>query len=81
MKIYFSELSTLKNDVHLFCNTRVGTALRNVKKKWKSIRDRFVRELKKVKNQRSGDPGPPYKPSWSLYNLLLFLVDSVRHRP
>ena len=50
-------------------------------KKRKSMRDRFVRELRKVKELKSGDPGPPYKPSWPLFELLLFLSDSVRHRP
>ena len=50
-------------------------------KKWKSMRDRFVRELRKIKELKSGDPGPPYKPSWPLFELLLFLSDSVHHRP
>ena len=58
-----------------------GYSIDEMQKKWKSIRDRFVTELRKVKNQRSGDPGPPHKPSLSLYDLLLFLVDSVGHRP
>ena len=49
-------------------------------KRWKAIRDQFVRELKKVKERRSGDPGPPYVPSWELFNALMFLQDSVRHR-
>ena len=49
-------------------------------KRWKAIRGRFVRELKRVKERRSGDPGPPYVPSWELFNALMFLQDSVRHR-
>ena len=49
-------------------------------KKWKSLRDQFVRERKLVTNWKSGDPGPPYKPSWELYDLLLFLVNTVKHR-
>ena len=51
------------------------------KSKWKSIRDRYVREVKKVKDQRSGDAGPPYKPSWPLFEMLMFLSDCIRHRP
>ena len=36
-------------------------------RRWKAIRDRFVRELKKVKTRKSGDAGPVYVPSWPLF--------------
>ena len=49
-------------------------------RRWKTIRDRFVRELKKVKARKTGDEGPPYKPTWPLFETLLFLQDTVRHR-
>ena len=48
-------------------------------KKWRSNRDRYVRETKKVK-ERSGDPGPPYIPVMDLYDMLVFLKDQIKHR-
>ena len=48
--------------------------------KWKSLRDRFVRELKKAKQDHSGDSGTSFTSPWSQFNALLFLQDSVRHR-
>ena len=50
-------------------------------KRWKSLRDHFVRELRKKKKRPSGGAGPEYKSIWPLYNLLLFLTDTVKHRP
>ena len=44
------------------------------------MRDKFVRELKKVKGGKSGDAGPAYSPSWPLFDLLQFLTDTVKHR-
>lgn len=48
--------------------------------RWKTLRDKFVREVKKVKGGKSGDPGPPYKPSWPLFGLMEFLKDTIVHR-
>lgn len=36
--------------------------------------------MKKVKQRKSGEEGPPYKPSWRLFECLTFLQDSIRHR-
>ena len=44
------------------------------------MRDKFVRELKKVKGGKSGYAGPAYSPSWPLFDLLQFLTDTVKHR-
>ena len=44
------------------------------------MRDKFVRELKKVKGGKSGDAGPVYSPSWPLFDSLQFLTDTVKHR-
>ena len=44
------------------------------------MRDKFVRELKKVKGGKSGDAGPAYSPSWPLFDVLQFLTDTVKHR-
>ena len=44
------------------------------------MRDKFVRELKKVKVGKSGDAGPAYSPSWPLFDSLQFLTDTVKHR-
>lgn len=50
-------------------------------KKWKGLRDKFVRELKKVKLRKSGDSGPMYVSCWAYFDSMSFLKDSVRHRP
>ena len=47
-------------------------------KRWKNLRDRFVRELKKIKND--GDEAVSLHCSWPFFDVLLFLQDSVRHR-
>ena len=46
----------------------------------KSFRDKFVREFKKVKGGKSGDAGPPYKPTWPLFGLMEFLMSTIQHR-
>uniref|UniRef100_A0A1X7VWA5 MADF domain-containing protein n=1 Tax=Amphimedon queenslandica TaxID=400682 RepID=A0A1X7VWA5_AMPQE len=48
-------------------------------RRWKLLRDRYVRECKKVKKP-TGTEGPPYTPKWDLYESLSFLRDVVRHR-
>ena len=45
-------------------------------KRWKSLRDHFVRKLRKKKKRSSGEPGPEYKSRRPLYDLLLFLTDT-----
>ena len=50
-------------------------------KRWKSLRDNFVRELRKKKKRPSGEAGPEYKSSWPLYDLLLILTGTVKHSP
>ena len=49
-------------------------------KKWKSLRDKYVGELKKVKKRVSGDPGPPPTSSWPYFNILSFLEPTIKHR-
>ena len=49
-------------------------------KRWKNIRDRFVRELKKTKQNIGEEGDSSYTPSWPLFSKLLFLQDIVRHR-
>ena len=51
-------------------------------KRWKALRDKFVRELKKVKKRKSGDSGPVYVhvSCWAHFHNMSFLQDSVRHR-
>ena len=41
------------------------------------LRDRFVRELKKKK---SGDAGPIVVSSWPLFDVMVFISDSVKHK-
>ena len=49
-------------------------------KKWKTIRDRFVREAKKAKAKKSGESGPSFVSSWPLYEVMSFVGDTVKHR-
>ena len=49
-------------------------------KRGTSLRDHFVRELCK-KKRPSGEAGSEYKSSWPWYDLLLFLTNTVKHRP
>ena len=49
-------------------------------RRWKTMRDKYVRELKKVKCRKSGDAGPPYVSCWPLFGMMSFLNDTVRHR-
>ena len=48
-------------------------------RKWKSLREEFVRELKKVEFRKTGEKSPAYVLKWPLYGVLLFLSDTVRH--
>ena len=57
-----------------------GVSVDECTRKWKSLRDRFVRELKKVKKKKTGDPGPPYISCWPLFDTLSFLSDTVKYR-
>ena len=53
-------------------------------RRWKSLRDKYVREVKKVKKVKkgkSGDEGPPLVSCWPLFELMTFIDDTVRHRP
>lgn len=48
--------------------------------KWKALRHKFVKELRKVRSRKSGDEGLPYVSPWRLYKILTFLTYSVKHR-
>ena len=45
-------------------------------KKWKNLRDKFVKELRQVKVLHSGDEGPPATFSWKFFNIMYFLKDA-----
>ena len=46
-------------------------------KKWKLLRDHFVRELHSIKKRQSGDAGPPIISHWLFFDTMLFLSDLV----
>ena len=48
--------------------------------KWKSLRDHFVREVKKKKKKPSGGKRPAFVSRWPFFEMLTFLNDTVRHR-
>ena len=49
-------------------------------KRWKALRDKFVRETKKTKKKKSGDKGPIVVSSWPLFDVMFFFNDTIRHR-
>ena len=57
-----------------------SVSIEDCQRKWKTLRDHFVRELKKVKNKKSGSAGPCYVPCWPLFDQMMFLKYSVKHR-
>ncbi|KAL4153125.1 hypothetical protein QTP88_000958 [Uroleucon formosanum] len=55
----------------------------DAKKKWKNLRDTFLRETKKVKKSRSGDAQESaeiYTGKWIYYKSMLFLKDTTTPR-
>lgn len=55
----------------------------DVKRKWKNIRDTYLKEKKKVKKSRSGDSqdnAEVYTGKWVYYHLLHFLKDTTTPR-
>ena len=52
-----------------------GFAVETCTKKWKNLRDKFVKELRKVTVRHSGDKGPPATSSWKFFNIMYFLKD------
>ena len=41
-----------------------------------SLRDRYVRDLRKVRKWRTGDPGPPPESHWPLFEPMGFLEEN-----
>ena len=58
----------------------IGISADWCQKKWRSLRDKYVREVKKLKVLHSGDEGPPPTSSWVYFDVMSFLDSSVRHR-
>ena len=52
-----------------------GLTIDTCSKKWKNVRDKYVKELRKVKYWPSGGQGPP--PSWTYFSVMSFLEDSL----
>lgn len=55
----------------------VGFDVEVCMKKRKNLRDKFIKELKKVRKHRTGDEGPPSRSSWPYFDVLKFLEDTV----
>lgn len=51
-----------------------------MKKKWRSFRDQFVKEIKKIPSNRSGSSqeyAALYKGKWCYFRAMLFVKDTV----
>ena len=51
------------------------------RRRWKNLCDKYVREVKKVMKGKSGDEGPPLISCWPLFELIIFIDDTVCHCP
>lgn len=71
----YKDLAARQNAWKEVANQVGGLSVEECTKRWKNLRDRFVRELKKAK---LSDEAP--SSCWPLFDLLLFLQDSIRHR-
>ncbi|XP_040566343.1 uncharacterized protein [Lepeophtheirus salmonis] len=48
--------------------------------RWKSIRDKFVREIKRMKLSRFKNPEKPYKSQWPHFIAMEFISNYINHR-
>ena len=48
--------------------------------KVENLRDKFVRELNKIKSKKSGDAGPVVVSNWPLLKTMPFVSDTVKHK-
>ena len=58
----------------------MNLSVEECQRRWRLLRDKFVRELKKVKEKKSGGPGPAYVLCWPYYKNILFLQETVKHK-
>ena len=47
-------------------------------KKWNVLKDKFIRELKKVKKRKSGEEGQVYVSCWRFFVQMMFISDTVK---
>ena len=59
---------------------KLGTSIDDSKRRWKNLRDKFVRERKFTIKRPTGTSGPPSVSQWKYYNIMCFMQDTVRHR-
>ncbi|XP_023228253.1 uncharacterized protein LOC111628658 [Centruroides sculpturatus] len=60
--------------------TRLNIGKELAKSKWKSLRDNFRKELKKIQNTRSGDAAPAKRTKWIHFSSLEFLREFIKPR-
>uniref|UniRef100_A0A667WS24 BESS domain-containing protein n=1 Tax=Myripristis murdjan TaxID=586833 RepID=A0A667WS24_9TELE len=51
-----------------------------LKKRWKNLRDKYMKERKGVREKKSGS-GAENKPQWNFFSIMNFLEPSVQERP
>ena len=52
----------------------------NCTRRWKSLRDKFVREIKKAKKRKSDEEGPVYVSCWPHFQVMMVVSDTIKHR-
>jgi hypothetical protein len=65
----------MKNVVNM-----VGEEIRaeDCQKRWKALKDKLVREIKKVKKKKSGDESPKYVSCWPHFQAMMSVSDKHR---
>lgn len=64
----------------LFLGLKGEEGVEECKKRWKQIRDRYVKERRKVKGKSGAGRDDVEQPTWVLFKYLLFLEGQIRHR-
>ena len=69
----------VKDNAWVAVSSKVALSVPECKRKWKNLRDRYVRELKALKKP-TGTGGPAPVSQWPYFNIMSFIKDTVRHR-
>lgn len=72
------KVSLMKENAWKAVAASLERSIEDVQKRWKTLREHFVRETKKKKKPTGS--AAKTTPQWALYDHLLFLKDFVKHR-
>ena len=70
----------MKNTVIIYNKVEEQVTAEDCKRRWKALRDKFMREIKKVKKKRKSGAGPVYVSYWPHFQVMMFVSDTIKHR-